>query len=344
MIYINLLIIVLLIITIHEFGHYLSARFFGAEVTDFSIGFGKPIYQFIDKNNTKWKLSLIPLGGYVKIKGLDSIFQKKQNKVYEKGTFQSLSLHKKIIILLAGSFFNIFSVFIVLFIILFFIGINSFTNEIGDVRIDSPAAQNDIQKGDIIYSINDIIINDFKDVSKSIGNKKFISIEILRNNNLIKKNIELEFNLEMKRYLLGITSSDNFLINKYDLKNSLYESFLYIPNFYFNFFIYLSKSYKANTIVNELAGPVGIVKNADKLMLNEFFGVFQLFIGFSLSIAILNLFPIPLLDGGHVVYFTIRHIFSDSLPELITKIYLITGISFLLFIFLFITFNDIFYK
>ena len=68
--------------------------------------------------------------------------------------------------------------------------------------------------------------------------------------------------------------------------------------------------------------PVGIVKNADKLMLNEFFGVFQLFIGFSLSIAILNLFPIPLLDGGHVVYFTIRHIFSDSLPELITKIYL----------------------
>ena len=80
MIYINLLIIILLIITIHEFGHYLFAKRFGVGVTDFSIGFGKPIYQYTDRNNTKWRLSLIPLGGYVKIKGLDTIFQKNNNK------------------------------------------------------------------------------------------------------------------------------------------------------------------------------------------------------------------------------------------------------------------------
>ena len=77
MIYINLLIIFLIIITIHEFGHYFFARLFKVEVTDFSIGFGKSIYEYVDKNNTKWKLSLIPLGGYVKIKGLDKIFQNK---------------------------------------------------------------------------------------------------------------------------------------------------------------------------------------------------------------------------------------------------------------------------
>ena len=79
-------------------------------------------------------------------------------------------------------------------------------------------------------------------------------------------------------------------------------------------------------------------------MLDKIFGVFNLFIGFSLSIAILNLLPIPLLDGGHVIYFIIRRIFSDSLPEFITKIYLTIGITTLIFIFLFITFNDIFYK
>ena len=92
MIYINLLIIFLLIITIHEFGHYFSAKLFNAEVTDFSIGFGKPIYQFIDKNKTRWKISMIPLGGYVKIKGLDTIFQKNSNQSPDIGTFQSLSL------------------------------------------------------------------------------------------------------------------------------------------------------------------------------------------------------------------------------------------------------------
>ena len=75
MIYINLLIIFLVLIFIHELGHYSTARYFGIKVTDFSIGFGKTIFSFVDKNNTNWKISLIPLGGYVKIKGLENIFQ-----------------------------------------------------------------------------------------------------------------------------------------------------------------------------------------------------------------------------------------------------------------------------
>ena len=164
MIYINLLIIILLIITIHEFGHYLAARLFKAEVTDFSIGFGKPIYQYTDRNNTKWRLSLIPLGGYVKIKGLDTIFQKNNNKEIEMGTFQSLSLIKKIIILLSGSFFNMLSVFLCLFFVLFFVGVNSFTNEVGDVRVNSPAEKNDIRTGDLILSINNTSVKIFKDI------------------------------------------------------------------------------------------------------------------------------------------------------------------------------------
>ena len=344
MIYINLLIIILLIITIHEFGHYFAARFFKAEVTDFSIGFGKSIYQYIDRNNTKWKISMIPLGGYVKIKGLDTIFQKSNNKEIEKGTFQSLSLIKKIIILLSGSFFNMLSVFLCLFFVLFFIGINSFTNEVGDVMGGSPAAKNDIRKGDLILSINNNEINEFKDISKAIGSSKLISLNILRDDVLIKKNIQLEFNIDLSRYLLGISNSNNMNTKRFNLIESSYESLIFIPNFYTKFFTYLKKSINDNTIANELSGPIGIVKNADKLMLDKIFGVINLFIGFSLSIAILNLLPIPLLDGGHVIYFIIRRIFSDSLPEFITKIYLSVGMTALIFIFLFITFNDIFYK
>jgi len=344
MIYINLLIIILFIITIHEFGHYLAARLFRAEVTDFSIGFGKPIYQYTDRNKTKWRLSLIPLGGYVKIKGLDTIFQKNNNKEIKIGTFQSLSLIKKIIILLSGSFFNMLSVFLCLFFVLFFVGVNSFTNEVGDVRVSSPAEKNDIRTGDLILSINNTNVKVFKDIIKAIGPSKQISLEILRDNILINKNIELEFNEELNRYLLGISNSNNMNTKKFNLVASSYESLIFIPNFYINFFAYLKKSITNNTIANELSGPIGIVKNADKLMLDKIFGVINLFIGFSLSIAILNLLPIPLLDGGHVIYFIIRRIFSDSLPEFITKIYLTVGITTLIFIFLFITFNDIFYK
>ena len=107
MIYINLILVFLVLVAIHEYGHYIVARWFKAEVTDFSIGFGKPLLKFTDKNGTTWKLSPIPLGGYVKIKGLDNIFSPKSN--HEEGSFQSLTLFQKILVLLAGSIFNIFS-------------------------------------------------------------------------------------------------------------------------------------------------------------------------------------------------------------------------------------------
>ncbi len=97
MIYINLLIIILLLIFIHELGHYSAARFFRVKVSDFSIGFGKSIFSYKDRFSTNWKLSLIPLGGYVKIKGLESIFQKVEQKNYDSDSFQSLSLFKKLL-------------------------------------------------------------------------------------------------------------------------------------------------------------------------------------------------------------------------------------------------------
>ena len=115
MIYINLIIVFIVLVSIHEFGHYAVARYFNAEVSDFSIGFGKPLFKYKDKNGTTWKISPIPLGGYVKIKGLDTIFSK--NSDYDEGSFQSLSLFQKICVLLAGSFFNIVSAWLALFFI-----------------------------------------------------------------------------------------------------------------------------------------------------------------------------------------------------------------------------------
>ena len=152
MIYLNLLLVFICIVFIHEFGHYLFARIFKAEVTDFSIGFGKPIFKFTDKNNTVWKISPIPLGGYVKIKGLDSVFQKSSNE--EPGSFQSLKLYQKILILLAGSIFNIFSAWIALFCIFFFFGIATFAPIIGNVLDNSPAKLNDLRVNDIIISVS----------------------------------------------------------------------------------------------------------------------------------------------------------------------------------------------
>ena len=342
MIYINLILVFLVLVAIHEYGHYIVARWFKAEVTDFSIGFGKPLLKFTDKNGTTWKLSPIPLGGYVKIKGLDNIFSPKSNN--EEGSFQSLTLFQKILVLLAGSIFNIFSAWFALFCIFFFFGIVSLMPIIGSVSENSPAFENDIREGDKILEINNISIEEFSDIPKAIGNNPSINILIERNNQLIEKNFDLKFNSELNRYIIGISSPQNPIIDKYNLIDSIKNSSLFIPTYYVASFSFLQQSYKENTLGDQLAGPIGIVKNADQMMLDQVRGVLFLFIIISLFVGLFNLLPIPLLDGGHIMYFIIRRIFSNSLPEFITRVYLAVGITIISFLFIVVTYNDIFYK
>ena len=342
MIYINLLIVFICIVFIHEFGHYLFARIFKAEVTDFSIGFGKPLFQFKDKNNTIWKICPIPLGGYVKIKGLDSVFQKNSND--EPGSFQSLQLYQKIFILLAGSVFNILSAWIALFSIFFFFGIASFLPIIGKVMDDSAAKENDLRVNDVIISVNNLQIDEFSDIPKALGSDKSISLLVERGGQIIEKNFDLKFNDEINKYVIGISTNNEPIIDKYNLNKSIQNSLIFIPTYYAASINFLKKSYQDNTLGDQLAGPVGIVKMADQMMLDKIRGVIFLFIVISLFVGVFNLLPIPLLDGGHIVYFVISKIFSNSLPELVTRIYIATGITIISFLFIFITFNDIFYK
>ena len=344
MIYINLIIIFLVIIFIHELGHYSLARYFKTTVTDFSIGFGKVLYKFKDKNNTNWKISMIPLGGYVRIKGLENIFQNKKNIDISSDSFQYLNISKKIIILLAGSFFNIISAWICLFSIFFFYGIVYFSPVVGKVFDNSPASINDIRTGDVIASINNIEIEKFSDISKAIKNYKYVNINLIRGNDLISKQFELSYNEELGKFIVGISSEDNPIIKKFSFFESLKKSILFIPNYYLESIKYLNKSYKNNTISNELAGPIGLVKMADQLMLDKLQGVLFIFIMISLFVGLFNLFPIPLMDGGHIIYFILRSIFSDSLPHYVTRIYLAIGITLISFLFIIVTFNDIFYK
>jgi len=342
MIYLNLLLVFICIVFIHEFGHYLFARIFKAEVTDFSIGFGKPLLKFKDKNNTIWKICPILLGGYVKIKGLDSVFQKNSNE--EPGSFQSLQLYQKIFILLGGSLFNILSVWIALFCIFFFFGVATFLPIIGKVMDTSAAQENDLRVNDVIISVNNLQIEEFNDIIKALDGDNFISLLIERDGQLIEKSFELKLNDEINKYVIGIGSNNDPIIEKLNLYKSLGYSFLYINNFYTFLINFLKQSYKDNTLREQLAGPVGIVKMADQMNLNNIIGVFGLFLSISLFVGVFNLLPIPLLDGGHIVYFIVQNIFANSLPELVTRIYIVTGLTIISFLFIFITFNDIFYK
>ena len=287
-------------------------------------------------------IALIPLGGYVKIKGLDSVFQKTSNQ--EQGSFQSLKLYQKIFILLAGSVFNILSAWIALFCIFFFFGIASFLPIIGTVMDNSAAQDNDLRVNDVIISVNNSKVDEFSDIPRALGNDKFISLLLERDGQIIEKSFELKFNNEINRYVIGISTNSDPIIDKFNFNKSLQNSLIFIPTYYGASLNFLKKSYDDNTLGDQLAGPVGIVKMADQMMLDKIRGVIFLFIVISLFVGIFNLLPIPHLDGGHIVYFIISKIFANSLPELVTRIYIATGLTIISFLFIFITFNDIFYK
>ena len=342
MIYFNLLVVFLVLVAIHEYGHYIVARFFKAEVSDFSIGFGKPLFKYTDKNGTTWKIAPIPLGGYVKIKGLDNIFSK--NSSEDKGSFQSLTLFQKISVLLAGSVFNIVSAWLALFSIFFFFGIVNFLPIIGSVMENSAAYKNDLREGDRILEINNINIDEFSDIPRAIGSSNTVNILIERENKIINKSFDLIFNEEFNKFVIGISSPKDPSIDKYNFIGSINNSLEFIPTYYVASFSFLQQSYKENTLGDQLAGPIGIVKNADQMMLDQVRGVLFLFIVISLFVGLFNLLPIPLLDGGHIMYFIIRRIFSNSLPEFVTRVYLAVGITIISFLFIVVTYNDIFYK
>ena len=253
-------------------------------------------------------------------------------------------MYQKIFILLAGSVFNILSAWIALFSIFFFFGIASFLPIIGKVMDDSAAKENDLRVNDVIISVNNLQIDEFSDIPKALGSDKSISLLVERGGQIIEKNFDLKFNDEINRYVIGISTNDEPIIDKYNLNKSIQNSLIFIPTYYAASINFLKKSYQDNTLGDQLAGPVGIVKMADQMMLDKIRGVIFLFIVISLFVGVFNLLPIPLLDGGHIVYFVISKIFSNSLPELVTRIYIATGITIISFLFIFITFNDIFYK
>ena len=178
----------------------------------------------------------------------------------------------------------------------------------------------------------------------AIGNNTFVSMELIRNNSIINKNLELQFDKKLNKKIIGITSTSNLIIERFDILKSIKQSFIFIPNYYYQSYSFLVKSFNDNTLTDQLAGPIGIVKMADQMMLDKLTGVLLLFIVISLFVGLFNLFPIPLLDGGHIVYFIISKIFSNSLPEFVTRIYLVVGITIISFLFIIVTFNDIFYK
>jgi len=331
------------LIFFHELGHFLAARTLGVKVNTFSIGFGEKIYT---KNigGTDYCLSAIPLGGYVQLKGQDDTDPKAKN--YDTDSYNVLSPIKRIYILFAGPFFNFILAFFI-YILLGSIGVERLAPSVGHIAEDSAAASAGLAKNDKILAINGVKINEWDEISKNVKLEPS-TILIDRNGSQMTINLTPKigetinlFNEKVQRPLIGISPNGEVI--------KIYHTGLAGINFAFSETIEASKLiFKSFTKLVSGAVPLkevgGIVQIADvtskaaKISLGVLLTIVALI---SVNLGVLNLFPIPALDGGHILFNLYELIFRREVNERVLTTLTYCGWALLLGIMVLATFNDI---
>jgi len=300
------LLVLSLLILLHELGHYSAARFFGVYVEVFSIGFGKKIASF-RAFNTQWQLSLIPLGGYVKMKGQDD-----SDPTYTSRDDDSYNTKKpwqRIIILLAGPFAN----FLTAWMLFLAIGINgpqALSPIIGEVLKDSPAQTAGLLKGDIVTAINGTSITQWDELSDLIKNSEStITLTVERNATrqlllLTPKMSETTnmFKEKIQRRMVGIAPSGKTHTLELDTLQSL--AYASTQTYEMSFLIFQSVQKLITGVVpaKEVGGVVSIVQITADATTYGWISLFFFTALISVNLGVLNLLPIPALDGGHIMF------------------------------------------
>ena len=358
------IILITIVVFIHEYGHYYFARRYGVAVTDFSIGFGKEIFGFNDKSGTRWKFCLIPLGGYVKFFGDRNVFSqaeqkeilKKYSKSDQEKLFVTKPLYQRALIVAGGPLANFLLAIVIFSFIYMFVGKDFTPAKIEEVAIESPAEKAGLKKNDIIIGINNNKIESILEVSMFINTTSTdkISIKVLRNQReltlVAEPNITESkdaFGNPIKKKIIGIKigpASDEFNREKLGPAKAVYYSVKEIWFVCKTTIQFIGSLFQGKGDTSQLGGPIKIAKISGQVMEFGILAFLSTVAYISISLGLINLFPIPLLDGGHIIYFTLRSMFSNTLPQVITRLYIVIGISIISFLFILVTINDIFYK
>ena len=358
------IILITIVVFIHEYGHYYFARRYGVAVTDFSIGFGKEIFGFNDKSGTRWKFCLIPLGGYVKFFGDRNVFSqaeqkeilKKYSKSDQEKLFVTKPLYQRALIVAGGPLANFLLAIVIFSFIYMFVGKDFTPAKIEEVAIESPAEKAGLKKNDIIIGINNNKIESILEVSMFINTTSTdkISIKVLRNQReltlVAEPNITESkdaFGNPIKKKIIGIKigpASDEFNREKLGPAKAVYYSVKEIWFVCKTTIQFIGSLFQGKGDTSQLGGPIKIAKISGQVMEFGILAFLSTVAYISISLGLINLFPIPLLDGGHIIYFTLRSMFSNALPQVVTRLYIVIGISIISFLFILVTINDIFYK
>ena len=353
--------LILVVVFVHEYGHYYYAKKYGVGVTDFSIGFGKELFGWNDNSGTRWKICWIPLGGYVKFFGDRNVFSqadqeeilKKYNTEERKKLFVLKPLYQRSIIVAAGPIANFILAIVIFLSIYMFIGKDLTPAMVAEVQKDSPAEMAGIMKNDIILEIDGTEVESILDVSKLImmSTSEIIDFKVSRYDQSVflevKPNIvQSEDNLGNKtsKRMIGIKLSPyNNKINHVKLgpARALYYSFTEVYFVVTSSLKYLTSIIGGSGDSSQLGGPIRIAKITGQVAEYGFIPFLSIMAYISISLGLINLFPIPLLDGGHLMFYGFEKVLGRPLSQKTQEGFFRIGMFLLLFLMFFATFNDL---
>jgi regulator of sigma E protease len=355
------IVLIVVVVFIHEYGHYYFAKRFGVGITDFSIGFGKEMFGWNDKSGTRWKVCVIPLGGYVKFFGDRNVYSQADNekiiKEYSKEDQDKLfvlkPLYQRALIVFGGPLANFLLAILIFFSVYTFAGKDFTPAVINEVQKDSPAMVAGLKDNDIIVSIDGNKVKSIMEVSKFImmSTDEFINFTINRYDQdlifKVKPNLvesEDDFGNKVTKRMIGIKlGAYNNEVNHVKLGPA--KALFYAVNeVYFvttSSLKYIGSMLTGNGDSSQLGGPIRIAKISGQVAEFGILPFISLMAYISISLGLINLFPIPMLDGGHLMFYGIEKVLGRPLSQKTQEGFFRIGMFLLLSLMFFTTFNDL---
>lgn len=354
------LFVLTVVVFFHELGHFYAARRCGVRVEVFSVGFGRAIASWNDKHGTQWKIGWLPLGGYVKFFGDENEASapdaQKLKEIPENARGDTLffkPLWQRAIVVAAGPVAN-FILAIVIFASLYTLLGQRITDPIvGTVVEDSAAARAGMQAGDLITAINDDEITSFSEVRRLVTVNAGVPLDftVARGDVDVVLTATPDRVLEVDRFgngyhigRLGVSVNADENSIRHVRYNPLTALWMGAEESYFiieQTFIVLGRIIMGRESAESLGGPIRIAQLSGQTATLGFIALINLTAVLSVSIGLINLFPIPMLDGGHLAFYAYEAVFGKPMSARAQDIGMRIGLSIVMMLFLFVTWNDL---
>jgi regulator of sigma E protease len=344
------------LVFIHEMGHYLVGRLFGVKADAFSIGFGRELFGWTDKRGTRWKVGWLPLGGYVKFAGdMNPASTPSQEWLMlppeeRARTFQAKPVWQRFLIVLAGPVTNLMFAVVVYIAVFASYGQARTPAIVEGVVAGSPAAQAGLKPGDQVLAVNGNSIARFEDLVRYVQIRpgREMELSVRRGGETIglttraaAETVKDEFGNQGKIGRLGIDGGNVRMVERMPAGEVVGAAFRQTGQVVQMMVVTLGQVFVGERSLKEMGGPIKIAQYSGQQAVAGWFNFVMFMTLISINLGFINLLPIPLLDGGHLLFYTIEGVRRKPLKPEAQEWAFRTGLALLLALMIFVTLNDL---